>query len=68
MSTKNQDKLSTSKTGWDLAVRDAERKVEAARLRLAEMVSAPVVCKERRDSGEPFPGESVEQPKADVAA
>jgi len=57
VSTKSQDKSSTSQTGWELAVSDAQRKVEAARVRLAEMESALKVCKERRAGGELFPGE-----------
>ena len=51
--------MSISSKGWELAVKDAETEVKKARTVLAEMEAALAVCKSRRDSGEPFPGEAV---------
>ena len=36
-------------TGWDMAVRDAERRIRALKAALA-------LFKQRRDAGEPWPG------------
>lgn len=54
-------------TGWDRAVYDTEQKIKAVKGKLAGLEAALVVCKERRDSGEPFPGESAEQSASEAA-
>ena len=58
MSRRSQDKLSRSSAGWEKALSDAERQVQAARARLTEMEAALEVCRERVASGQPFPGEN----------
>lgn len=68
MSTISQDKLSKTRQGWDLAVRDAEIEVEKARVSLGELEAALAVCKRRRDAGEPFPGERLKQGESGNAA
>ena len=47
-------------TGWDKAIRDAERRIE-------RLKAAVAVFKERRDAGEPFPGEDVQQVEPEAA-
>ena len=46
-------------TGWDGAVYDAEQKIRAVEGKLIGLRAALEVCKERRDRGEPWPGEEV---------
>lgn len=64
MSKKGQDKslhnACKELSGWDKAVYDAEQKIKAVEGRLSGLRAALAVCKERRDKGEPFPGEGSE--------
>lgn len=48
-------------SGWDRAVYDAEQKIRETEGKLAGLKAALAVCKERRDKGEPFPGERANQ-------
>jgi hypothetical protein len=50
---------------WDKAIYDAEQKVKTVEGKLAGLKAALAVCKERRERGEPFPGEASETFEAD---
>lgn len=50
-------------TGWDAAIRDTEAEILKVKQRLASLRSALRVFKERKESGEPFPSEKIEQKK-----
>jgi hypothetical protein len=45
-------------SGWAMAAKDAEELMQQAERRLVELKAALAVCIERRDSGEPWPGEN----------
>jgi len=44
-------------TGWDMAIRDAERRIRALK-------AALTLFKQRRDAGEPWPGTGTEKSPA----
>jgi hypothetical protein len=66
MSRKSQDNSSTLKTGWDMAIEDAQKMVKKAQSELAEAQAVLAICVDRRDKGEPFPGDVLSQ--TDIAA
>jgi hypothetical protein len=45
---------------WDIAISDAERKIQEARARIRKLRGSILVFKDMRDSREPFPGEKSE--------
>lgn len=42
---------------WDEAIADAERMIREAKARVRKLRGSILVFRDRRDSGEPFPGE-----------
>ena len=44
--------------GWEGAIADAERKIGETKARLARLKAALAFCRERLESGDPFPGQS----------
>jgi len=62
MPHQNQEKFTVlrdkSFTAWEGAIRDTESAIDRARQNLRDLKSALRVFKERRDSGEPWPGAS----------
>jgi hypothetical protein len=66
MSRRSQDNSSTSKTGWEMAVEDAKKMVKNAQSELAEAQAVLAICVDRRDKGEPFPGDVSSE--TDIAA
>lgn len=57
-------KMSESVSGWDGAIYDAEQRIGQVKRRLAELKAVLALYKERRESGEPWPGEKDEQSEA----
>jgi hypothetical protein len=53
MSTKSKDNVNL----WDMAISDAEKKIQGAQIAIARLKQSIKSFKELRDSGEPFPGE-----------
>jgi hypothetical protein len=51
-------------SGWDMAIYDTELKIKATEGKLSGLKAALEVCKDRREKGEPFPGESTKQTEA----
>jgi hypothetical protein len=49
-----------SLTGWDRAIYDAEQKIQATKSYLSRLKAARSLFKEKKESGEPFPGENPE--------
>lgn len=47
-------------TGWDRAIYDAEQKIQATKSYLSRLKVAHTLFKEKKESGEPFPGEASE--------
>jgi len=43
--------------GWQGAIADAERKISETKARLARLKAALAFCRERLESGDPFPGD-----------
>lgn len=50
--------------GWEAAIHDTETRIVATKNRLTELKAALAVFKQRRDDGEPFPGEHEGQREA----
>jgi hypothetical protein len=46
-----------SLSGWDRAIYDTEQKISLTKHRLTELKAALGLFRERRNSGEPWPGE-----------
>jgi hypothetical protein len=55
---------SKSLSGWDRAIYDAEQKIQATKSRLTLLKASLSLFKEKKESGETFPGESSEQNEA----
>jgi hypothetical protein len=55
------DNESKAHNCWDAAIYDTEVAIQKAELRLRKLKSALSVFKERREIGEPFPGQQTEQ-------
>lgn len=68
MCKKNQEKSlhnpPSPLSGWETAICDTEGEIKKTRRRLIELEAALKVFKERRASGEAFPGESQDQDRA----
>ena len=50
-------------TGWDAAIYDAERSVEAAKARIEQLTVSIHRFKQFKEAGELFPGERMAKPK-----
>jgi len=46
------------KSGWEMALADAQAQLDEARRRVRDLRRAVQVCEERVRDGEPFPGEA----------
>jgi hypothetical protein len=62
--SRNLDISSTNLDPWDVAIADAERKIQEAKALVRKLKGSILVFKDRRDSGEPFPGKKSEQTEA----
>lgn len=56
LSSKIVSESGSKSVGWDVTIRDTEEAILKTKERLAGLRGALRVFKERRDSGEPFPG------------
>jgi hypothetical protein len=56
----------SSSSGWDAVIRDTEEAIINTKARLGRLREALRIFKDRRESGEPFPGERHEQSKAEA--
>jgi len=63
MSSKTSTKSSNKLPKWDAVIRETEVEILKSKERLAGLRSALRVFKERKESGEPFPGEEAKQEK-----
>jgi hypothetical protein len=48
----------TPAVSWDLAIRDAEAEIQRLRRRISVLEGGIVVFSQRRDAGDPFPGQA----------
>lgn len=53
---KNLDVKRDTPTTWAAAIADAERMINEAKVRVRKLKGSILVFRDRRDSGEPFPG------------
>ncbi len=64
MSTKMSTAINNKRNAWNVAILDAERKIQEAISGIVRLKQAVKSFKELRDNDEPFPGESSEQNEA----
>jgi hypothetical protein len=56
----NIRQMSNSRPDWETAILDAREMIEQVKLRIKSLKRAIRAFRDLQDSGEPFPGESVE--------
>ena len=56
-------KMSASSGGWDAAIRDTEEEIRKTKERLAGLRAVLKIFQDRRDDGDPFPGQRQGQGK-----
>lgn len=67
LSRKIPGEVSREEVGWDTAIRDTEEEIRRTKERLCGLRAALRVFKERKESGEPFPGEGESQSESEAA-
>lgn len=68
MSIKMSASAKDTKNAWNLAISDAERKIQESVISIAQLQRAVKTFKELRDNDEPFPDESSRQNEAQHVA